>query len=88
MSDRVDHVNQTAAARQRAQQLLDELIDARAQSESRLAELNRTDILKRVTGKSAMDTAIESTRQMIETFGRIEEELREALTDEDRDLLG
>ncbi|MEO0513455.1 MAG: hypothetical protein AAF108_11260 [Planctomycetota bacterium] len=87
MSERADHVSQTVAARARAQKLLDELIDARAASESRLADLNRTDILKRVTGRSAMDTAIESTRRMIETFGRVEDELRGALTDEDRDLI-
>lgn len=88
MSQPSSRLQETIDAREHAERLLVELIDCRAQSEARLAELSRTDVLKQVTGSSAIDNAIESTRKMIQTFGRIEDDLRRTLGDEDASLLG
>lgn len=51
--------------RDQADALLDKLIDERTRSERRLAEAGRTDPLKLVTGRSAIDNAIAATREMI-----------------------
>lgn len=87
MSEPSTRLKETVDAREHAERLLIELIDCRAQSEARLAELSRSDVLKQVTGTSAMDNAIESTRKMIQTFGRIEDDLRRTLGDQDAALL-
>lgn len=86
MAQASERLDETVKAREHAERLLLELMDTRAQSEERLAQLNRADVLKQVTGRSAIDNAIESTRRMIETFGRIEDDLRQLLG-EDADLL-
>lgn len=63
-------VNKTRAARQQAESLLKGLLEAKAVSERRLADLRLTDHLKHVTGRSSLDNAIASTRRMIDTLDR------------------
>lgn len=83
MSDRARILNETATARGEAQRLLHGLIDARAQSEARLAELSRVDILKKLTGTSALDTAIGSTERMIEALDRVLADIKGKLSPEE-----
>ena len=63
-------VDRTRLARRRAEALLESLLEAKAASESRLAESRRADHLKQVTGKSSLENAIESTRRMIAMLDR------------------
>ena len=67
MSDSNGQPNETGpvGVRDQADALLDKLIAERRGSERRLAEAGRTDPLKLVTGRSAIDNAIAATRQMI-----------------------
>ncbi len=67
MSDSNGQPNETgpAGVRDQADALLDKLIAERTRSEHRLAEAGRTDPLKLVTGRSAIDNAIAATREMI-----------------------
>jgi len=87
MSERAKILTETADARADAERLLAGLIDARNKSEKRLSELSRSDILKSLTGKSALDNAIGSTERMIESLDRVLRELREKLTPEEITLL-
>lgn len=87
VSDRSDILSETAQARSDAKRLLQGLVEARAQSEARLAELNRVDILKKLTGTSALDTAIGSTERMIDTLDRVLGEVESKLTPEELSLL-
>ncbi len=88
MSERAKILTETADARADAERLLAGLIDARDKSEKRLAELSRQDILKSLTGKSAIDNAIASTQRMIDSLDRVLGDLREKLTPEELALLG
>jgi hypothetical protein len=54
-----------SAAREEALMLLRRLEADRAESEARLVELGRTDPIKDVTGKSALDRAIDEARAMV-----------------------
>lgn len=63
-------LTRTALARQQAERLLEGLMEAKANSERRLAELRQTDHLKHVTGRSSLENAIASTRRMIDTIDR------------------
>tara|TARA_R110002111_G_scaffold177591_1_gene243671 strand:- start:386 stop:694 length:309 start_codon:yes stop_codon:yes gene_type:complete len=74
--------------RDEALTLLKSLIDAKSISERNLADIHQPDLLKQVTGKSSMDTAIASTRRLIESFNRVLEDLRRNLTTEDLALIG
>ncbi len=67
MSDSNGQPNETGpvGVRDQADALLDKLIAERTRSEHRLAEAGRTDPLKLVTGRSAIDNAIAATREMI-----------------------
>ncbi len=69
-------LHETVEARAKAQRLLDGLIAAKSASERRLADLRQTDLLSRVTGRSSIDNAIESTRRMIEMIDRLLADLR------------
>lgn len=60
----------TRAARERAENLLAILIEARDRSEERLADLRQADLLKAVTGRSSLDNAIAETRRMIDRLDR------------------
>lgn len=78
---------ETAQARDKAETLLHGLIEARASSETRLAQLNQRDIMKKVTGSSSIDNAIDSTRRMIESLNRTLESFRREIADEDLGLI-
>lgn len=56
--------------RLRAKAVLAELIEARTACEEQGNRMNRSDLFKTVTGRSALDTAISSTERMIETLDR------------------
>jgi hypothetical protein len=85
--DRARILTETADAKAEARRLLAGLIEARAQSEARLAELHRVDILKKLSGRSALDTAIGSTERMIDSLDRVLGEIRGLLTPEEAALL-
>ncbi len=87
MSDRARILTETADARADAERLLAGLIDARSKSEARLKELSRSDILKNLTGKSALDNAIGSTQRMIDSLDRVLVELRTKLSPDEIALL-
>jgi hypothetical protein len=56
---------ETVRMRQQAHALLARLLSDREQSEQRQAETGRRDPLKFVTGRSALDNAIATTRELI-----------------------
>ena len=87
MTDRARILTETADARADAERLFAGLIDARSKSEARLKELSRSDILKSLTGKSALDNAIGSTQRMIDSLDRVLVELRTKLSPDEIALL-
>jgi hypothetical protein len=70
-----------------AEALLEALRSARADSERRQAELRQKDPLKKVTGRSMMDSAIDRTQRMIDTLNRQIADLEATFTEEDARLL-
>ena len=58
-------VQESCEIRDQASDLLNQLLDHREQSEARFAEIGRTDPIKSITGRSAIDNAIETTRHLI-----------------------
>lgn len=87
MTERERILARTTAERDKAAALLRELLDARAASERLGAETKTPDLMKQVTGKSALDNAIASTQRMIESFNRTIDQFRRELTDEDLALI-
>jgi hypothetical protein len=61
---------ETLAARQRAAELLKTLERAQAECEGCLKSDERQDLMKTVTGKSSIETAIGQTKRMIEMLDR------------------
>jgi len=59
----------------RARRLLDSLEEAREETQRHLARLRRPDAYATVAGRSALDTAVLSTRRMIETLERVSDRL-------------
>ncbi len=80
-------LSETVVARDKAKALLEGLKQAKLATERELADQQRQDLLKRVTGKSAIDNAIESTHRMIETLDRTLQRLHLELTDDDLAML-
>src|ERR1041384_3848060 len=78
---------ETHSTRVRAGELLKALQAAQAEAEQHMARAERPDVMKAVTGRSAMDNAIASTKRMIEALDRAVEEARKCLSDEDMDVL-
>lgn len=74
-------------SRNDAEALLESLIDAKAESEKRLSELDQADVFRDVTGRSAIDNAIHSTRRMVDTFNRIIDEAQQDLDEDDLETL-
>lgn len=72
-------LEETLAARTKAERLLEGLLSVKETSERRLHELRQWDALARVTGRSSIDNAIESTRAMIELIDRSLADLRWAM---------
>lgn len=87
MTERQRILVETAAARDKAEQLLRGLVDAKKQSEKYLADAKQTDAIKAVTGRSAIDNAIASAQRMHDSLSRALAELRKELSDEDLALL-
>ena len=86
-SERHRMLLETVTARDEAKTFLRALEEAKTCSERHLAEIGQPDHLKVVTGRSAMDNAIASTRRLIETYDRVLAELKANLCDEDLALL-
>ncbi len=80
-------VVRTRAQRDEAEALLASLIAAKATSEKNLASIRQPDFLKRVTGRSSLDNAIESVRRLVASFNRMLAELETDLSPEDLKLL-
>lgn len=70
-------------ARRQAEELLRGLLEAKSQTETYLTEIGREDPVKKLTGKSAIDNAIASTRRMIDTLDRAVDQVRQELSEED-----
>lgn len=79
--------SETIAQRREAESLLGALERAKAASEANLAGLRQPDRLKQVTGRSAMENAIASTRRLIESYDRVLGDLKRSLSPEDLRLL-
>ncbi len=69
---------ETLAARQRAAELLKTLERAQAECEGCLKSDERQDLMKTVTGKSSIESAISQTKRMIEMLDRALGEAGEA----------
>lgn len=69
-------VLETNARRDRAEAVLQSLMNAKAECEKQLARFRRPDMMKSVTGKSALDSAIASTQRMVESLNRTLSEAR------------
>lgn len=61
---------EASARRERAEAVLQSLMAAKAECEKQLARFKRPDMIKSVTGQSALDAAIASTKRMIESLNR------------------
>lgn len=66
---------ETIDALARARRLLDSLEEAKAETERHLARLRRPDAYATVTGRSALDNAVLSTRRLIESLERAADRL-------------
>ncbi|MFO0872826.1 MAG: hypothetical protein U0575_02490 [Phycisphaerales bacterium] len=64
-------LQETLQARDRASTLLRSLVAERTKLEARLAEFGRRDPIKAVTGRSAIENAIASTRAMVCAMDRL-----------------
>jgi Uncharacterized protein conserved in bacteria len=62
---------ETRESRAQAAALLEELLEARRLSEQNLASIKQPDLVKKVTGRSSLDNAIESTRRLIASYDRL-----------------
>lgn len=69
-------LKETQQTRERAVQLLRTLERAHAECERHVDRVLHPDSMKRVTGRSAMENAIASTRRMIESLDRAIESAR------------
>jgi len=76
-------LSQTTHRRDEATKLLSTLLDAKKVSERNMASIKQDDLLKRVTGQSSMDNAIDSTRKLIDSFNRVIDDLRRNLSEDD-----
>lgn len=80
LSERQRILAETIAAREKAESLLKALQDARSASEKRLSELNLSDQLKKVTGKSAMDNAVASAQRTVDMLTRALDDFKKELS--------
>lgn len=78
-----DILKESLDARRRAEDLLSGLLNAKSQTEQYLTDAGREDPVKKLTGRSAIDNAIASTRRMIETLDRAMEQVRQELSEQD-----
>ncbi|MDX2017077.1 MAG: hypothetical protein SFY95_05465 [Planctomycetota bacterium] len=87
MDERQKILRETVRARDRAQALLKELLDARSLSEEALKAGGQSDLYKQVTGKSSLENAIASAQRMVETCERQIQDFRQGLSPEDAAVL-
>jgi hypothetical protein len=73
-------VLETTATRDRAEALLEGLLRAKEETERERERLNRRDQIKELTGASSIETAISSTKHMIETLNMTIRETKNQLT--------
>ncbi len=78
LSEQQRIVLETNAARDRAEALLQRLLEAKSECEREMSDLRRTDVYKTVTGRSAIENAIASTRRMIDTLNHALEQAQAA----------
>jgi hypothetical protein len=74
MDNRENMMESARGTRRRLQGELAKLLEARAACEAQLSDESRIDPIKRVTGLSSLERAIEDTKRMIEVLRRAEEE--------------
>jgi hypothetical protein len=74
-------IDQTARMRDLANTVLQRLLAERATLEQRLAEIGKPDPIKHVTGASALDRAVDTTRRMLEQTNAALGELKTSHTD-------
>ncbi|MCK4872883.1 MAG: hypothetical protein KAS72_09175 [Phycisphaerales bacterium] len=87
LTDRQLILLETNAARDKAEALLHGLMQAKEEAERQLAEHEQRDPIKVVTGRSSIDSAISTTKRMIQTLNRRMAEARRDLLDEDMAIL-
>jgi len=87
LSERQRNVLRANALRDKAEALLQGLLDAKRVTERELERLNRPDSMRIVKGCSSIEEGIRSTRRMIETLNRSLAEARRELEDEDLAIL-
>lgn len=78
---------ETLAAKERAEATVQGLLQAKAECEKHLEQTSRKDMLKAVTGRSALDNAIAHAQRMIASLDRAIEEVRKDLGHHAGDLL-
>lgn len=61
---------ETRARRSQAEALLRSLVEAKSECERQLERFRRSDAMQSVTGRTAIDKAIASTKRMIESLDR------------------
>lgn len=83
MSRRQQVLIDTHATREQAAELLRTLEESRKSLEAQLAGEQREDVVKLVTGRSALDQAIADTRRMVESLDRAMSEARNGLSDDE-----
>jgi hypothetical protein len=71
---RVD-VDQTRSMRRQVGDLLQRLLADREVLEQKIAETGRRDPMKSITGRTALDTAIQATREMLNRMDALLEEM-------------
>jgi hypothetical protein len=73
------NMEQAIIVRQQTSELLNRLVTDRDQIERRIAETGRRDPLKSVTGRTALDNAINSAREMIHRMDLLLAEMNQEL---------
>ena len=74
-------VLESTATRDRAEALLEGLMRAKEETERERERLNRRDQIKELTGESSIESAISSTKRMIETLNKTIREAKGQLTE-------
>ena len=79
VTERQRFLVETIAAREQAEATVQGLVQAREECERQLQQSKKKDVLKSVTGRSALDKAIADAQRMVESLDRAIEEVRRQL---------
>lgn len=79
---------ETNERRARAQELLKSLMRAKSECEEQMNRAQRSDAIKDVTGHSALERAIATTRRMIETLDQAIRDVVRSVSREDLETIG